>query len=211
MTEPLRAQLVRAVRNHDDAALGRLYDQIDAFATTHAPQHAKLPAPLRRHAAARTAALDLRREWEARAAAADGEDPGPPLWPLWSHARPPAAAPAADPPAAVQAEADPDSDPDREGGKNRDKEEEEEKARRALAELGRKYAKRKKQVHHFESWYTDFEAANRQVVEQLNLVYRRLRAAQGQAVDADAPWLPLDDVAEALLDVTEETDGNTKS
>ena len=200
MTEPLRAQLVRAVRNHDDAALGRLYDQIDAFATTHAPQHAKLPAPLRRHAAARTAALDLRREWEARAAAAaDGADPGPPLWPLWSHTQPPTPAPAA-----------PDSDPDREGGENRDKEEEE-KARRALAELGRKYAKRKKQVHHFESWYTDFEAANRQVVEQLNLVYRRLRAAQGQAVDADAPWLPLDDVAEALLDVTEETDGNTKS
>ena len=200
MTEPLRAQLVRAVRNHDDAALGRLYDQIDAFATTHAPQHAKLPAPLRRHAAARTAALDLRREWEARAAAAaDGADPGPPLWPLWSHTQPPTPAPAA-----------PDSDPDREGGENRDKEEEE-KARRALAELGRKYAKRKKQVHHFEAWYADFEAANRQVVEQLNVAHRRLRAAQGQAVAADAPWLPLDDVAEALLDVTEETDGNTKS
>ena len=133
--------------------------------------------------------------------------PRAPAVALWSHAQPPTPAPA---PAPAAVQADPDPDPDREGEKDRDKEEEE-KARRALAELGRKYAKRKKQVHHFEAWYADFEAANRQVVEQLNLVYRRLRAAQGQAVAADAPWLPLDDVAEALLDATAEMDGNTNS
>ena len=197
MTEPLRAQLVRAVRNHDDEALGRLYDQVDAFATTHAPQHAKLPEPLRRHAAARTAARDLRREWDARAE--KESDPGPPLWPLWSHARPAPPAPA---PAPAPARGD--------GGAENHKEEEA-AARRALAELGRKYAKRKKQVHHFEAWYTDFEAANRVVVEQLNVAHRRLRAARGQAVAEDTPWLPLDDVAEALLDATAEMAGNTKS
>ena len=50
------------------------------------------------------------------------------------------------------------------------------------------------------------------MVEQLNRVHRRLLAARGQEVAADAPWLPLDDVAEALLAVTDEDEsGNTKS
>ena len=81
MTEPLQYQLVRAVRNHDDAALGRLYDQVDAFARTHAAQHAKLPDPLRRHAAARSTARALRDEWDEHVAKEKGagEDAGPPL------------------------------------------------------------------------------------------------------------------------------------
>ena len=191
MTEPLRVQLVHAVRNHDSAALDRLYDQINVFAQKSPEKHARLPEPLRRHAAARSAPTILKSEWEEHhhTSTEKGEDPGPALWPLWSHAPPPSAAPAA------RRDAHRDS--------------------AALRALARKYAKRKKQVHHFEKWYTDFEATNREVVEQLNEVYRRIRASKGHATPPETPWLPLDDVAVALLDMTEPeqagSGGNTKS
>ena len=193
MTESLRVQLVQAVRDDDTPALTRLYDQIDIFAKNRPAQHARLPEPLRRHAAARSAPAALKAEWEDLAATRreKGEDPGPALWPLWSHAAPPAA------PSASKQQT--------------------EKNAAALRALARKYAKRKKQVDHFEKWYAEFETANREVVEQLNRVYRRLRRARGHATPPDAPWLPLDDLAIALLEVTGGTEeqgddgGNTKS
>ena len=169
MADVLRAQLVQAVRTHDDEALRRLYTQVQKFNRTHPEKYGQLPERLRFHSNASTSSQTLKLEWEKHVdtCRAAGRAPGPALWPLWSP-RPP-------------------SDSDAPGAA-------------AWQGLQRKYLKRKKQVAHFEKWYTEFEDANRIVVEQLNGVYRRLHAERrpgAPPVDA-AQWLPLDDVAEEL-------------
>ena len=75
--------------------------------------------------------------------------------------------------------------------------------------LQRKAAERKKKVERFEKWYTEFEALNRTIVEQLNVVYQRLCAVDGGADAAaegeeagTAPPLALDEVAQRLYDLT---------
>ena len=177
--DALRGQLVQAVRDHDQEALERLYAQVRTFGQSRPDQHARLPERLRHHSAAQTSSRDIKKEWEEHvdACRAAGKPPGPALWPMWSRQNP------ADTASSVSASRTPRAE---------DTE---------WKELQRKYLKRKKQVVHFEKWYTEFEDVNRAVVEQLNGVYRRLHAEKkpdAEPVDT-AQWLPLDDVADALV------------
>ena len=186
MSDILRTQMVQAVRMKDDDALLRLYTQVQKFKDMYPEKYAQLPERLRFHSHKESPGHILKMEWESHvdACRAEGKDAGPVLWQLWSPHLPTTTSSRPSLPA---------------GGEGAGAAEWE--------ALQRKYTKKKKQVAHFENWYTEFENANRTIVEQLNGVYRRLHAQlQKDEPPVDtAHWLPLDDVAEELVRLVPDT------